>query len=162
MAGNSAITLIKDITMKPKIQNWQYWVLQNIVLLSKRYGKRNIIFNNQNWQSIFIKNYALPYNWRKQTTFLLILLPKSSQILYNPPDRFYIEKNLKAYNGKRPTHYYEDSGFNDLSRHNLARFSFHVEKGWNPNLNSIKGTNLLHVLDGLQKGMYKAAQEVLK
>ncbi len=148
--------------MSQKLHNWQYWVIQNVFLLTKRFGKQNVIFNQNNWQSIFIRRFELPVSWSQKYTSLLILLPKSAQILYSPPDRFYIEKKLTAKNGKFPTHYFQEKGFNDLSKHNLARFSFHVNNGWNPNINSIKGTNLLHVLDGLHKGMHRAAQEVLK
>ena len=78
--------------MSQKLQNWQFWILQNVQLLRNRYGKNNVVFDNTDWQSILIYNYSLPRSWRQLNTSLLIVLPLTTQIFYMPPDRFYIEK----------------------------------------------------------------------
>ena len=148
--------------MTRNFTEWQNWILQNLQLLSKRYGKNNVILNAKDWQSIYILNFVLPKNWQKTTTPLLMILPEKSKIFYTPPDRFYFSKGLKTINGKRPKHYFEDDFFNDMSERNLARFSFHLKKGWNPRANCLKGTNLLQVIDGLYKGMEFGAQEAMK
>jgi len=49
-----------------------------------------------------------------------------------------------------------------MKKRNMARFSFHLKKGWNPKINCHQGTNLLHIIDGLYKGMDLGAREVMK
>jgi len=148
--------------MVNKYQNWQYWILQNLQLLSRIYGKNNVVLNGKTWQSILIYKYRLPSNWKQNTSRLLIVLPKKSKIFYAPPDRFYLDCNLRTITGKRPGHYFERDSFNDMGKLNMARFSFHLKKGWKPKINCQQGTNLLHVIDGLYKGMDLGAREAMK
>ena len=123
--------------------------------------RNNVILNIQTWQSLVIKKFPLPENWKQYNSTLMIILPERSQLFYSPPDRFYLDWGLKAINGLTPEHYFENHSFNDFSKHRIARFSFHVQSGWVPAMNCTKGSNLLHVLDGLYKGMYTGAKEVL-
>lgn len=146
--------------MRKTYKDWQIWLLDNMILLGKIYGKDNVFLNNKDWQSILIRSYSLPNNWQPFSSRLLIVLPKGSQIFYKPPDRFYLNKGLRTITGKVPGHYFELNGFNDLSRKKFARFSFHLRSGWKPAMKCKDGTNLTHVLHGLQKGMKKAAMEV--
>ena len=147
--------------MKQKLDQVQYWILSNITLLRKRFGASNVIYNPNSLQNILIKEFPLPNNWQQHHTRLLIVLPKGMKVFYTSPDRFYLDKGLRARNGKVPTHYFEHSGFNDLIKQKVARFSFHIETGWRPAIYCPNGSNLLHVLEGLKRGMYSAAQEVL-
>ncbi|MCK5127311.1 MAG: hypothetical protein KAR42_13735 [candidate division Zixibacteria bacterium] len=144
-----------------KYTDWQNWILQNLQLLTKMYGKNNVVLNGKNWQSILIINYPLPSSWKQRATMLLIILPKKSHVFYTAPDRFYIDKGLKTITGKTPGHYFEDDDFNDMSKNNMARFSFHLKTGWKPKIHCNAGTNLSHVIYGLGKGMDKAAREVM-
>jgi len=148
--------------MVNKYQNWQYWILQNLQLLSRIYGKNNVVLNGKTWQSIVISYFKLPPTWRQKSSRLLIVLPVKSKIFYTPPDRFYLDCKLRTITGKIPGHYFERDSFNDLEKHNMARFSFHLKKGWNPKANCQEGTNLLHVIDGLYKGMDLGAREAMK
>ncbi len=143
------------------LQKHEHWILQNSRLLSRRFGKYNVAINKKSLQSIKIMSFRLPSNWKQIYTELLIVLPKGSQIFYSPPERFYLNWGLRAINGRVPGHYFENHSFNDLAEKYLARFSFHINEGWNPNMKCEKGVNLLHVLDGLYKGMEAGANEVL-
>lgn len=147
--------------MGQNIKDFQHWILQNLYLFCKAFGKSNVVLNTKTWRSILINRFALPYNWRPSYSRLLIILPKGSRIFYNPPDRFYLDKGLRAINGKTPGHYFENAGFNDMAQYNIARFSFHVKQGWNPKIDAENGTNLLHVIKGLKIGLNDAAQGVL-
>lgn len=148
--------------MSNKYQNWQYWILQNLQLLGRIYGKNNVVLNGKTWQSILIYKYRLPPTWEQYSSRLLIVLPGKSKIFYTPPDRFYLDCKLRTITGKRPSHYFENSDFNDMKKQNMARFSFHLKSGWSPKVNCQKGTNLLHVIDGLYKGMNLGARETMK
>lgn len=147
--------------MASNLTDWQYWMVQNLALLSKKYGRDGVVLNGKTWRSILIFYFALPPSWNRRTTRLLIVLPEKSKLFYAPPDRFYIDVGLRLANGSIPAHYFEGQGFNDLSSQGLARFSFHLTDGWQPALESQNGTNLLHVIDGLYRGMNSAAREVM-
>jgi len=147
--------------MSKNYQDWQSWILQNLLYLTRLYGKNNVLLDTKTWQSILIRHYYLPPTWKQDTSPLLIVLPEKAQIFYSAPDRFYLKKGLRAINGKKPGHYYENKGFNDLHNLDYARFSFHLEKGWDPKIDCKCGTNLIHVIGGLYKGLDLAAREVM-
>ena len=147
--------------MAKQYANWQYWILQNVKLLGKAFGKNRVVLNGKNWQSILIFAYLLPDTWKQQKSHLLIVLPAKSKVLYTPPERFYMDWGLRLINGKKPPHYFEDSDFNDMRNQNMARFSFHLKEGWNPKIQCLEGTNLLHVVQGFYKGLISAAKEGL-
>lgn len=147
--------------MISEYSGWQYWILQNLELLSKKYGKEGAVLNAQTWQSILIFYYSLPNTWRQKTSRLLIILPAQSKVFYTPPDRFYLDKGLKTNSGNKPTHYYESHGFNDMDNNGLARFSFHLKKGWEPKLPCEQGTTLLDVLEAFQLALNSAAKEAM-
>ena len=140
---------------------YQTWILQNLQLLTKMYGKNNVVLNAKNWQSILIRQYPLPSSWRHKTSRLLIVLPSKSSIFLAAPDRFYLNTGLKTTSGVRPGHYFENAAFNDKQNQNWARFSFHLKQGWKPKMQCQNGSNLSHVIHGLYKGMDKAAREVM-
>ena len=148
--------------MQVKYKDWQYWLLQNLQLLAKVYGQKGVMLDSGNWQSILISKYWLPSTWRQASSRLLIILPQKSQIFYTPPDRFYLDLGLRALTGEKPAHYFERGSFNDMARRGMARFSFHLKKGWQPKINCQEGTNLLHVLEGLYKGMDSGAREAMR
>jgi len=148
--------------MSQSLYDWQYWILLNLQALGKRFGRSNVALNGKTWGSIAIYRFPLPSNWYQSYSRLLLVLPKGPQIFYRAPDKFYLDMGLRARNGKVPGHYFEHAGFNDMQKYNIARFSFHVNKGWNPSRGFKKGTNVLHVIDGLQIGLRKAADEVLR
>ena len=149
--------------MAQQYADWQYWVLQNVKLLSQAFGQNRIVLNGRNWQSILIFGYLLPDTWKQQKSRLLIVLPPKSQIFYKPPERFYMDWGLRLINGKRPPHYFENDSFNDKKNQKMARFSFHVkENNWNPRINCLDGTNLHQVIQGFYKGLISAAKEGLK
>ena len=147
--------------MLNQYKDWQYWILQNLQLLYKIYGQDNVVLTGDNWQSMSIRHFVLPDNWGQETTRLLIILPAKSKIFYTPPDRFYLEKGLRTITGETPRHYFESKGFNDMSKQNLDRFSFHLKRGWDPKINCQDGTNLLHIIDGLYKGLDLGAREAM-
>ncbi|MBI4057770.1 hypothetical protein HY405_00390 [Candidatus Microgenomates bacterium] len=144
------------------LAEWQYWIIQNIHILSKVYGRNGAILDAKNWQFILIPRFFLPRSWLQSHSRLIIVLPKGPQIFYAPPERFYLDRGLKTTSGEKPTHYFEGSGFNDMSSQNLARFSFHLQKGWNPKLPCTLGTTLIDVLDGLFLGLDAAAKEAMR
>lgn len=137
----------------------QKWLLENANLLSQRFGGDRVVIDGTHWQFILIHNYPLPANWKQSRSRLLIRFPKISRIFTIPPDHFYLDTGLRTVRGTKPAHYFESEEFNDLSKYGLARFSFHIKKGWNPAIPCTMGTNLLHVLDMLNEGMYEAAEE---
>jgi len=153
---------IVEVIMASNYTDWQYWILQNLALLSKRYGKNGVVLNGQTWQSILIFFYSLPPAWTSMTSRLLIVLPAKSKIFYTPPDRFYLDPGLRTVTGQRPAHYFEDQGFNDLARQGLARFSFHLKKGWKPKTECQQGTTLVDVIDAFYIALDMAAREAMK
>ena len=148
--------------MRNKYSDWQHWIIQNLQLLARRYGKDRVMLNGKTWRSILILYYRLPQTWRRRTSRLLIVLPSESKIFYTPPDRFYMDLGLRTVNGQVPAHYFEGKGYNDMAKHEMARFSFHLNKGWNPKVQCQDGTNLLHIIDGLYKGLDSAARETMQ
>lgn len=147
--------------MSDKLTDWQYWLLQNLRLLSKRYGKEGVVINGKTWRSILIFHFALPPTWERRTSRLLIVLPEKSQIMYTPPERFYLDWGLLTITGKKPAHYFENNDFNDMAKNRLARFSFHLVEGWNPRQNCLEGTTLVDVMAALYKGLESGAREVM-
>ena len=145
--------------MASNMSDWQQWILENLADLSKRYGKDGVVLNGKTWRSILIFYYALPPGWNRKTSRLLIVLPKQSDIFYAPPDRFYLDKGLRAIDGKTPPHYFEDVGFNDLAKQGLARFSFHLNKGWHPSRQCSSGTTLIDAITALYHGLESAIRE---
>jgi len=89
-------------------------------------------------------------------------LPEKSQVLYTPPERFYLEKGLKTIKGDRPSHYFESHGFNDMASYDLARFSFHLKQGWKPSLQCQEGTNLVDVIEAFYMALDSAARETMQ
>lgn len=148
--------------MASKYSDWQYWILQNLALLGKRYGKNGVVLNAKTWRSILIFYYSLPPTWKPRTSRLLIVLPPKSKVFYTPPDRFYLDLGLRTVAGTRPAHYFEDEGFNDMAKHRIARFSFHLTEGWRPKLQCQQGTTLPDVIDALYEGLDIGAREAMK
>lgn len=147
--------------MVNRYSDWQYWILQNLTLLGKRYGKDGVVLNGKTWRSILIFHYRLPASWKQRTSRLLIVLPAKSKVFYTPPERYYLDPNLKTRTGVMPAHYFQSEGFNDLARHGLARFSFHLTRGWKPKIQCQQGTTLADVIDALYAGLDSAAKEVM-
>ncbi len=147
--------------MHDTYSDWQYWILQNIQLLSKRYGKDGVVLDGKTWRSILIFYYCLPESWKPRSSRLLIVLPPKSQIFHAPPDRFYMDRSLRTVTGQMPAHYYEEGGFNDLTKQGMARFSFHLKKGWQPKREHLKGTTLIDVIDAFYLALDMAAMEVM-
>jgi len=148
--------------MSNKFSDWQYWILQNLQLLSKKYGENRVLLDAKTWQCLLIANFGLPPTWRQTTSQLIIILPEKAQVFCASPDRFYLEKGLRTVTGEKPRHYFESAGFNDMSGSNLARFSFHLKKGWYPKMHCKNGTTLLDILEGLCLGLDSAAREAMK
>ncbi|MCP4603462.1 MAG: hypothetical protein GY847_23580 [Proteobacteria bacterium] len=146
--------------MVSRYSDWQYWILQNLALLSKRYGKDGVVLNGKTWRSILIFYYKLPPFWTPRTSRLLIVLPPKSKVFYAPPDRFYLDLGLQTFYGQKPAHYFEIEDFNDMAKHGMARFSFHLKNGWNPRVQCQQGTTLVDVIDALYAGLDSAAKEV--
>lgn len=145
-----------------KYSEWQYWMLQNVQLLSSRYGTDGVVLDGQTWHAILIFYYGLPRSWKQRTTRLLIVMPAGSQIFHTPPNRFYIDRGLRTVTGQKPSHYFEDHHFNDMANQDVARFSFHLIEGWNPKVQCNQGTTLLDVIDALYLAMDMAAKEVMR
>ncbi len=142
--------------------DWECWIVYNLQLLSKRFGRRQVTLDAKTRRSLLIMNYPLPRTWRQRRSRLLIVLPKKGKIFHSAPDRFYLDRGLRTVSGKKPAHYFENRGFNDLSDKGLARFSFHMVKGWHPNRACRGGTTLLDLLAAFDRGLDSAAREVMK
>lgn len=138
-----------------------YWVIGNLYLLAKRYGKEGVVLDAKEVRSLMIFYFNLPETWQPRTSRLLIVLPSGPSLFHSAPDRFYLDKGLKTITGKEPAHYFEGNGFNDMSRQGLARFSFHITKNWFPKVAIDDGTTLIDVIDRLYQGMDIAAKEVM-
>lgn len=139
--------------------NAQRWFLENVALLSRKFGGNSIVADASCCEYILITRYQLPSNWMQKSSRLLIRFLDINTIFNVPPNNFYLDKGLRTLRGTVPNHYFESGGFNDLGKRGLARFSFHVEKGWFPKLPASQGTTLIDVLSLLNQGMYKAANE---
>jgi hypothetical protein len=137
----------------------QKWLLDNGNLLSQKFAGDRVIIDGTNWQFILIHGYPLPVNWKQSRSRLLIRFLNISRIFSMPPNNFYLDAGLRTVRGTVPTHYFEVGDYNDLTGYGLARFSFHIEKGWKPAIPCTMGTNLLDVIEMLDKGMYEAAEE---
>ncbi|MCH9031989.1 MAG: hypothetical protein IIB00_06995 [candidate division Zixibacteria bacterium] len=136
------------------------WLAYNANLLSQIFGKSNIQMDITNVAYIRIRDYPLPSNWKQTNTPLLIVFDNPANIFVTAPDRFYINKGLKSICGAKPTHYYENKGFNDLSHLRWARYSFHIGSNWKPSRRLIKGTTLIDVLDALHLSMTQAGDRI--
>ena len=106
--------------MRNNYTDWQYWILQNVQLLSRIYGRDGVVLDAKTWRSILIFYYSLPPNWGETSSRLLIVLPEKSKVFYTPPDRFYMDSGLRTVTGQVPAHYYEGRGFNDMAKQGMA------------------------------------------
>ena len=141
-----------------KLSAFQTWLVLNAALLSKVFGSDYVLIDDKNWKCLQVLNFELPMNWDRCFTELLIEFPHCTNTIL-PPDKFYIERELRTTTGNIPKHYYENDYFNDKSREGWARFSFHIEGNWQPSLDMRHGTTMIKVLDSLYNGMYEAAKE---
>jgi hypothetical protein len=148
--------------MNDNLTDWQYWILQNLHLLSKIYGKEGVVLNAKTWRSILIFFYQLPDSWEQKSSRLLIVLPSKAQIFYAHPDRFYLDMGLRTATGQKPHHYFENESFNDMAGQGLARFSFHLKKNWKPKVDCLQGTTLVDVIEAFYKGLDLAARETMR
>jgi hypothetical protein len=151
-----------EVEMSVDLYNWQYWILQNLQLLSEIYGKEGVVLNANTWGSILIFSYRLPDTWAQKSSRLLIVLPTKSQIFYSAPDRFYMDAGLRTVSGQKPAHYFESGGFNDMASQGMARFSFHLIKNWKPKINCLQGTTLVDVIEAFYMGLDIAAKETME
>lgn len=133
------------------------WLMWNRAMLARLFGESNVTLDLPSGRYMHIQQYPLPANWRQLHTPLLIVFDNPASIFVKPPDRFYISRGLKNIGGKTPTHYFEGPGFNDMSKQNWARYSFHVKRNWRPSRIATNGSNLVLLLDALHKSMIQAA-----
>lgn len=136
------------------------WLVYNANLLSQIFGKSNIQMDFTDVAYMRIRDYPLPSNWTQTNTPLLIIFDNPVNLFVTAPDRFYINKGLKSICGKKPTHYYESGGFNDLGHLDWARYSFHIGANWKPSRSLIEGTTLIDVLDALHLSMTQAGDRI--
>jgi hypothetical protein len=148
--------------MTQRCQQWQQWILHNLTDLSRIYGRNDVVLDAKTWRSILIVSYRLPTNWTPSRSRLLVVLPQGPQIFYSPPNRFYLDKGLRLISGRIPEHYFERGNYNDMSNRGMARFSFHLERGWHPRPEYYGGTTLKDVLRALNRGLSLAAEETMK
>lgn len=142
-----------------KFTKAQRWLIDNAYLLADRFGDNQVVVDSDSWTQILIKNFYLPSGWSPGVSRLLIYLPEIGNLFTVAPDHFYLDKGLRTYDGDKLPHYYEGSGYNDLSKEGFARFSFHIEKGWKPRLPVENGTTLVDVLNWLDCGLADAVEE---
>ncbi len=111
-----------------------------ITIISNRFP---VLFDENNLNYISIKNFPLnsQFNFRKTT--LLLKIP--SQYPFTPPEHFYLKKGL-LYKGKSPEHYFQDAGFNDLSKLGWSKFCLHT-KSWKPTTDILSGDSLITFLE---------------
>jgi hypothetical protein len=145
--------------MSVLLKDYQKWLLWNLLELAKRYGKDGVALDARTWQTLIVRNFALPSTWSRRFTKLIVVLPPKAEIFFTAPERFYIEKGLRSQTGKDLAHYFEHSGFNDRADAGFARFSFHLTSGWCPELQAGRGSTLKDLLDGLLIGMTVAEKE---
>jgi hypothetical protein len=141
------------------LSNAQKWLVENAYLLADRFGDSQIIVDSDDWQYLLIKTFYLPVGWYPDRSRLLLCFPSINNILTIPPEHFYLDPGLRTYAGAKPPHYYEGNGFNDLADEGFARFSFHIEQGWQPRFPAQYGTTLVDLLSWLDQGLTTAIQE---
>lgn len=135
----------------------QLWILENCKLLGKVFGER-YIYLNDDFEYLKIYYFHLPDSWTPNRSTLLIKLPKGENIFSVPPDRFYLQQGLRVHS-RFPKHYFECDAYNDKYIEGWARYSFHITKGWKPNVICEHGMNLIGILDALYSRMEEAAKE---
>lgn len=142
--------------MQPEYAEWWFY---NLLLLAKLFGEHNLFVDDECQHLVIIENYPLPPNWRPSTSRLRIDLPPLDQLVYRQPDRFYLNKGLRLANGRSPAHYFEGTGFNDISTEGWARYSFHVNySSWHPLPYPPYGTTFVEVLDALDSSLTEVAE----
>ena len=130
----------------------QNWYKMNMVGLAGYYDPHTISLYTGEVIALMIEGFKLPRNFRQPTTNLMIIFPPGESIFYRKPDRFYLNQKLRLKDGRIPGHYFEGSGFNDLSDKGWARYSFHLTM-WKPTRDVISGTSIYDILEGIYKGL---------
>ncbi len=144
------------------ISDTQQWLVDNAYLLADQFGDDQVVVDNESWQYILIRSIYLPSGWYPSRSKLLIYLPNPANILTTAPNNFYLDPGLRTYAGNIPPHYFEGDGYNDLAGQGFARFSFHIEEGWQPCIPAQCGTTLVEALTWLDQGLADAIREASK
>jgi hypothetical protein len=97
-----------------------------------------------------LQRFPLPPGWNKATSELLILIPDVYPEV--PPDRFYLDPDLRDRKYKSPGHYFE---VNELSDSGWAWFCLHLEDSWEPRQRIEDGDHLVKVIERIQIGLAK-------
>ena len=125
--------------MAKKYFNKKEWYAWNLTLLTKFYWDKKVDYDTQCFTWLRINRWGLPPNWQPGHSTLLIRLSTEIEL---PPTDFYLEMGLTTTEGYRPGHYFDSSGYNDLSHLNYARYCLHI-KEWQPTPYVIRGDNWL-------------------
>lgn len=100
------------------------WIMANILLLRDEFGRVDC---DTTFDWILIHRFPLPAGrFNKATTAVFLRLP--GEYLNNPDGfEFYIDKDIKAVDGRPMDHIFADCGYNDLFRKGYAKCSFHIQ-----------------------------------
>ena len=118
-------------------------VYQEVLLLAEQYGV--IDYDDEDGDWVHIPYFALPAGWDRQTTGLLIKLPRGYP--HVPPDGFHIDRYLRTQDGRRVEHYFEEQGgYNPYADRGWGWFCIHLNQGrWRPTSDVGQGDNLLRL-----------------
>lgn len=95
-----------------------------------------------------IRRLPLPRGWNKAASELLILIPEAYPEI--PPDKFYLDPDLRDRNGHSPGHYFKA---NELSDSGWAWLCLHLGNNWAPRQRIEDGDHLVTVIERIQIGL---------
>lgn len=95
-----------------------------------------------------LHEFPLPRGWSKTASGFLIMIPDAYPEV--PPDKFYLDQNLRDGDGRSPGHYFMA---NEYSDNGWAWLCLHMDAGWTPRQRVEEGDNLVTIIERIQIGL---------
>lgn len=126
---------------------WWYWA--NILLLGEILPQCNIEYDHEDFTWVYLDDFPLPENVKRNTTRLLLVLPGSGRPISVRPNAFYLDKGLKGVSGQPLAHIFNSDAYHgcaNLSHQNYAWCCL-ILRRWNPTWDVVSGDNLATIVN---------------